>query len=83
MLEQEFSVNMFRMKGRSSPAKQLWALDSRESKKGQTLPSHHVCNLDDRIGGCLWEDTLPTSAFDIKAKNTQRGDLCPFTLRRV
>ena len=70
MWEQVFSVNMFRMKGRFSPAKRLWVLDNGESKKSRTLPSHHVRNLDNGIGGCLRKDALPTSTFDIKAKDT-------------
>jgi hypothetical protein len=48
-----------------------------------TLPCDHVCDLDDRVNRCLGKDPFSTSAFNVKAEDTQRGNLCPFTLRRM
>ena len=83
ILEQVLSVKIFLMKGFDSPARNMGKLLTTAMRYllEITLSSHHVGDLDDRILVSLWEDTLPTRALYIKAKDPERCDLGPFAFR--
>ena len=85
MLEQVFSVKIFRMKGFDSPVQNA----SQHPKMAVgylleiTLSGHHVGDLDDWILVSLWEDTLSARAFDIKTEDAEGCNLGPFAFRRM
>jgi len=69
MCEQVLRVKTLRIKGFESPVSCVNAFLS--ERTGQlTLSCNHVGNLDDWINRRLWENTLPTSAFNIETKNS-------------
>lgn len=49
----------------------------------ETLPSHHVRNLDHRVNMGFRENALTPSTFDVEAEDTKRCNLGPLTLRWV
>ena len=55
----------------------------KQSHKNATLTSHHVGDLDDRIGVGLGEYAFSSSTLDIETEYAQWCDLLPIPLRRV
>jgi hypothetical protein len=51
--------------------------------EGRTLASDHVCDLDHGVHLSFGKYTFPAGAFNIEAKDSQRGNVGPIIFRRV